>query len=395
MSFHSTSPRRHPLSLELDGVQLNWPDFTLDASLSVAPGETLVLAGPSGCGKTSLLRAAAGFLPLDRGAIRLAGREIGALPPWERGIGYVFQEANLFPHLSVAGNVAYGPFVRGIPRRERRERVEKALELVHMERFRSRRPDTLSGGERQRIAIARALANDPAALFLDEPFSSLDAPLRRDMQEAFCELKSRLDIPAIFVTHDREEAAAVADRIAIMEAGRIVEVGRSGDIFTQPRRAFTARFLALGTILSRANLPEPLVEKLFKTDSLRRGNSSAWLLPVSAVAFARDEDGVTEEGTTTGDAVMRVRGRVIRRRFEGASWLYEVDAGLGEAIMVRAASILAANMQAPSMGAPSMGARSSQETGKMASTGPLPGEEVTLAIDCRGIIGLEGAADSK
>jgi len=256
------------------------------------------------------------------------GREIGSLPPWKRRIGYVFQEAHLFPHLSVGSNIAYGPFIRGMRRKERNERVDWALSLVHMERFRDRRPDSLSGGERQRISIARALAADPAALFLDEPFSSLDAPLRREMQEAFCELKTRLDLPAIFVTHDREEAAAVGERIAIMEGGRIVEEGRIEELFADPTTSFSARFLGLGSLVSSLERDPGSKEEGVYTDSPPRDTKEAILIPRHAVSLQRKKRPPRE-----GEALLE--GEVRRLRFEADAWLVELDARLSSLLAVR------------------------------------------------------------
>ncbi len=235
------------MKLIIENLKISWPNFVLRANLEVETGKTLALAGPSGCGKTSLLRAIAGFLPLDSGNIQLAGQDIGNLPPWKRNISYVFQESNLFPHLSVAGNVGYGPFIKGLKKNERRERIAWALSLVKMEAFWKRRSYSLSGGERQRVAIARALANKPDLLLLDEPFSSLDPPLRKELQGAFLELASSVDVPIIFVSHDRQEAARVGKNIAIMKEGEIIEIGPSAEIFSAPQTAFAAHFLGIST----------------------------------------------------------------------------------------------------------------------------------------------------
>lgn len=264
-----------------------------------------------------------------------------------------------------------------------------------MERFRSRRPDTLSGGERQRIAIARALANDPAALFLDEPFSSLDAPLRRDMQEAFCELKSRLDIPAIFVTHDREEAAAVGDRIAIMGTGHIVEEGPVEELFSQPRSAFSARFLALGTVLSNESIAEAFRTTHSKAESQISSPSSALLIPLSAVSFSGNVNGEGDRQGAAEEPSIQIQGRIVRRRFEGATWLFEVEAGLGERLALRVPGVRASSEKP-------LHSKSAPDTsleGSTSSASPrdekLPdiGDEVCLAIDCRAVIELERDAE--
>jgi thiamine transport system ATP-binding protein len=237
------------VALEIRGLEKSYGDFSLSLDLRVEAGETLVLAGPSGCGKTTALNLIAGLLPADRGNILLDGKPISGLPPWKRNISVVFQDLALFPHLSVGNNVAYSLFIHRVPGEERRRIVRENLKLVRLEGFEGRRIDTLSGGERQRVAIARALAASPGLLLPDEPFSSLDAPLRRELRREFREIRSRSRIPCIFVTHDREEAAVLGDRIALMSAGRIVETGSCRDLFLNPKTEFGARFFGAGTVL--------------------------------------------------------------------------------------------------------------------------------------------------
>jgi ABC-type Fe3+/spermidine/putrescine transport system ATPase subunit len=238
--------------------------------LEAAAGETLVLAGPSGCGKTTVLSLIAGFIREDRGTIFLGGEDIAALPPWKRGVSLVFQDLALFPHLSVGGNVAYGPFLQGARPAERRRIVAETLALVRLPGWEKRRLDTLSGGERQRVAIARALAARPRLLLLDEPFSSLDAPLRREIQGEFASIRANSRAPCIFVTHDREEAALLGDRIALMDRGRIAEIGTGRELFLAPRTAFAGRFFGRGTVLPAALLGIPAAGELFiPRDALR------------------------------------------------------------------------------------------------------------------------------
>ncbi|MDR3174236.1 MAG: ABC transporter ATP-binding protein [Treponema sp.] len=202
----------------------------------------------------------AGFIREDRGEIFLDGENTAALPPWKRGISLVFQDLALFPHLSVGGNVAYGPFLRGTGSAERRRIVAEALAVVRLPGWEKRRLDTLSGGERQRVAIARALAARPRLLLLDEPFSSLDAPLRREIQGEFASIRANSLAPCIFVTHDKEEAALLGDRIALMDRGRIVEIGTGRELFLEPKTAFAGRFFGRGTVLPAALLGIPAPE---------------------------------------------------------------------------------------------------------------------------------------
>jgi ABC-type Fe3+/spermidine/putrescine transport system ATPase subunit len=243
--------------------------------LDVSPGETLVLAGPSGCGKTSALNLIAGLIREDAGEIFLDGVDAAKLPPWKRGVALVFQDLALFPHLSVGGNVGYGPFLRGLRGEERRRTVAEALRAVRLPGREKRRVDTLSGGERQRVAIARALAAEPRLLLLDEPFSSLDAPLRREMQGEFASIRARSGAPCVFVTHDREEAALLGNRIALMDRGRIVETGTGRELLLEPKTAFAGRFFGRGAVLPREKLSLPGTGLVFvPRDALRRAGEA-------------------------------------------------------------------------------------------------------------------------
>jgi ABC-type Fe3+/spermidine/putrescine transport system ATPase subunit len=235
--------------LEVIGLEKTYGDFSVSLDLKVDEGETLVLAGPSGSGKTTALNLIAGLTTPDAGRVLIGGDDVGALPPWKRNISMVFQDLALFPHLDVGGNIAYGLFIRKVRRNERRKIIDEALELVRLPGYASRRVHTLSGGERQRVAIARALAVSPGALLLDEPFSSLDLPLRKELRQEFLEIRSRSKAPCIFVTHDREEAIMLGSRIALMNAGRVVECGAGCELFLSPKTEFAARFLGAGHVL--------------------------------------------------------------------------------------------------------------------------------------------------
>jgi len=214
--------------------------FRLELDLAVADGETLALTGPSGCGKTTALSLIAGLSRPDGGEILLDGRPVTGLPAWKRNVQVVFQDLALFPHLNVWRNVTYGLFIRGVPAARRREAAEALLERVRLPGFAGRNVATLSGGERQRVAIARALAVQPRALLMDEPLSSLDAPLRRDLRAELREILAGSAFPCVFVTHDREEAAVLGGRVALMRDGRIVEEGP--DVVRAPTTAFGREF---------------------------------------------------------------------------------------------------------------------------------------------------------
>ena len=228
--------------LEVKALKKSYGDFSVSLDLSVGAGETLALAGPSGCGKTTALNLIAGLIEPESGNVIIDGEDITRLPAWKRNISVVFQDLALFPHLDVGGNIAYGLFIRGVPKKERRLIVEQTLEIVRLQGYAARRIDTLSGGERQRVAIGRALASNPRLLLLDEPFSSLDAPLRKDLRRDFLEIRSHSKAPCIFITHDREEALMLGDKAALMTDGRIIETAPGNDLLSTPKTEFARHF---------------------------------------------------------------------------------------------------------------------------------------------------------
>ncbi len=217
--------------------------------LLVGQGEFVSLLGPSGCGKTTLLRMIAGLLSADRGSIRLAGNDITALPPHRRDVGVVFQSYALFPHLTVAENVAFGLHARRAPRDQIERAVQRFLELVHIEEMASRSVRALSGGQQQRVAVARALAVQPKLLLLDEPFSALDRKLRETMQIELRRLLRELGTTAIFVTHDQDEALTMSDRIAVMNRGVIEQLADPATLYRVPATRFALDFVGLSTRL--------------------------------------------------------------------------------------------------------------------------------------------------
>lgn len=212
-------------------------------SLDVGEGELISLLGPSGCGKTTALRVAAGFEVGDRGAIRLANRDISRVPVHKRNMGMVFQSYSLFPNLSVAQNVEFGLKTRKVASADRRKRTVEVLELVQLSSLANRYPHQLSGGQQQRVALARALAVQPDVLLLDEPLSALDANVRSSLRDEIRRLQTELGITTLFVTHDQEEALAISDRIAVMSQGRIEQLGTPLEVYREPSSAFVARFI--------------------------------------------------------------------------------------------------------------------------------------------------------
>ncbi len=218
-------------------------------SLDVAPGEFVALLGSSGCGKTTLLRAISGFAKVDAGRVLVAGRDITALPPERRGMAMVFQSYALWPHMSTAQNIGYGLRLRGVGRAQRAARVQEVLALLGLEGLGERPVTQLSGGQRQRVALGRALAVNPGILLLDEPLSNLDARIRQSVRHEIKALQAQLQITAIHVTHDREEAMVMADRIAIMEAGQIVQLGPPEAVYNRPATPFVAAFMGADNVI--------------------------------------------------------------------------------------------------------------------------------------------------
>ena len=220
-----------------------------NVSLDIRDGEFFTLLGPSGCGKTTLLRMIAGFCELDAGVIRFGAKRIDTLPAHRRNTGMVFQNYAIFPNLSVGDNVAYGLRARKVASERIAERVKGALKLVHLEGYEARWPHQLSGGQLQRVAIARALVIEPEVLMLDEPLSNLDAQLRVEMRGEIRQLQQSLGITAIYVTHDQEEALAISDRIAVMRAGVLEQVGTPDAIYRDSATPFVAQFMGITNLL--------------------------------------------------------------------------------------------------------------------------------------------------
>jgi len=214
-----------------------------DVSLTIARGELVTFLGPSGCGKTTCLRLIAGLELPTAGAMRIAGRDVSTQPASARNVGMVFQSYALFPHVSVLDNVAYGPVIRGTKKAEARARARTILEQVGLAGLGDRLPSELSGGQQQRVAVARAIVQQPDVILFDEPLSNVDAKLRRRVRQEIRALQRRFGLTAVYVTHDQEEALAVSDRIVVMEAGRIAQIGTPEDLYDRPASPFIADFI--------------------------------------------------------------------------------------------------------------------------------------------------------
>jgi putative spermidine/putrescine transport system ATP-binding protein len=249
MNMHIGTSQTTDMHVAVQGVFKRYGALTVlnGVDLDVARGEFVSLLGPSGCGKTTLLRAIAGLVTIDDGSIKLDGRDLQHLPPHRRKVGMVFQSYALFPHLTVAENVAFGLKARGTDKGEIKSTVGRMLELVHMDSYADRRIQALSGGQQQRVAVARALATRPQLMLFDEPFSALDRKLRETMEIELRRLLRELDITSIFVTHDQEEALVMSDRIAVMNRGVIEQFASPVEVYSKPATDFTLQFVGMST----------------------------------------------------------------------------------------------------------------------------------------------------
>ncbi len=273
-----------------------------DVSVSIAEGSFFAMLGPSGSGKTTCLRLISGFERPTAGSVLIFGEDSGAVPPNRRPVNTVFQDYALFPHLNVRDNVAYGLMVRGEDKTRRHEAASETLSLVKLDGFGDRKPGQLSGGQRQRVALARALVNRPKVLLLDEPLGALDLKLREAMQDELKALQRSLGITFVFVTHDQGEALSMADRVAVFNEGRIVQVGSPEEIYQRPRTRFVADFVGSANVLS----PDICA---------RVGAPGGWAsLRAEAVRVVPAGEGL-------------VQGRIVSRRYLGAVSRIHVDIG--------------------------------------------------------------------
>jgi iron(III) transport system ATP-binding protein len=292
-----------------------------DISLAIERGEFFAFLGPSGSGKTTLLRLIAGFGTPNAGRILIGDRDVTRLPPWSRNVGMVFQSYALWPHMNVRKNVAFGLERRKLSRADIDRKVDSALALVGLSEYGDRRPAQLSGGQQQRVALARTIVIEPEVLLLDEPLSNLDARLRVEMRVELRQLQRKLGITAIYVTHDQEDANAVADNIAVLDQGRIQQIGTPIELYDRPANRFVATFL--GT----ANLVEGVIEPG------GRFVAEAFSLPTLGGAPGRVCISVRPQDIAVGPAEAGIAARIAEREFLGGTTRYHTHAGPHEIVV--------------------------------------------------------------
>ena len=309
--------------LEVRDLHKHYPpdkDVLRGVSLSVERDEILCLLGPSGCGKSTLLRIVAGLERADGGSVLFDGAAIDDLPTWRRGFGLMFQDYALFPHMTVAENVGYGLRMAGMPSAQRTARVDALLDLVNLHGYGDRTIDGLSGGEQQRVALARTLAPQPALVMLDEPLANLDRLLREELVQEVRAILKHLRVPAIFVTHDQEEAFVLADRIAVMRAGRIEQEDTPARLYRRPANTFVAGFLGfqnLVTVEHDAGRPHEVVTpagSFTLHDGVPAGSLAEWrlLIPPDAVLLEEDRPGPEYAAVAVVVQSLTFRGSVFR-----------------------------------------------------------------------------------
>jgi ABC-type Fe3+/spermidine/putrescine transport system ATPase subunit len=305
-------------------------------SFSVNRGELFALLGASGCGKTTTLRVIGGFAEPSTGKIEIEGADVTRRQPYERPTNTVFQSYALFPHMRVEGNIGYGLRMDGVPAAEREQRVREALELVGLGGMGRRRISELSGGQQQRVALARALVKRPAVLLLDEPLGALDLKVRRQMQDELVRIKESTGTTLIHVTHDQEEACAIADRIAVMNEGMIVQIDTPEALYLAPRTSYVANFLDAGTIVRGRNTRDGGTIEVAHPDIALRGALPAYLADVAAVAAMLPRNRIkVSPAKGPGAAQDSVQGTVDRLIFTGS--IFNIHVRVGAQLEFRAA----------------------------------------------------------
>ncbi|MFF5289849.1 ABC transporter ATP-binding protein [Paractinoplanes globisporus] len=318
-------------AVRLDGITKSFGSSVAvdDVTLDIRPGEFFAMLGPSGCGKTTSLRMIAGFADPDSGSVLLGGEDVTYLPPNKRNVNTVFQSYAVFEHLSVADNVAFGLKRRGVPRDERRERVGRMLDLVQLTGMANRRPRTLSGGQRQRVALARALVNRPKVLLLDEPLAALDLKLRRQMQVELKQIQREVGVTFVFVTHDQDEALTMSDRLAVMNGGRVAQVGTPEDVYERPADAFVAGFIGTSNVMTgtyadgRLTLPGGVSLPVPSRLGLAAGSRVGAAVRPEKIWLSDFEDGMVQ-----------IRGTLRETVYSGATTTYLVEIAPGVQLSV-------------------------------------------------------------
>jgi sulfate transport system ATP-binding protein len=309
------------MSIDVSGVTKKFGDFVAldDVSVSLRTGQLTALLGPSGGGKSTLLRVIAGLDQADRGTVTIEGREATHLPARKRNVGFVFQHYAVFRHMSVAKNVAFGLEIRRRPKAEIAKRVDDLLELVHLSHLRDRLPDQLSGGQRQRMALARALAVEPAVLLLDEPFGALDAKVRKELRDWLRRLHDEVHTTTIFVTHDQEEALEVADEIVVINQGRVEQVGSPDELYDEPANDFVMRFLGETTELAGRTVRPHDIE--VSTQSGTPGSTPGAVARILRVGFEVRVTVTTEAGAAVLVTMTRTMARSLELEEGAKVWL--------------------------------------------------------------------------
>ncbi len=315
-------------AVQLSGVTKRFGDVVaVDAlDLQIRDGEFFSLLGPSGCGKTTTLRMVAGLEYPTEGSIQIYGEEMGLRPPNKRPINTVFQSYALFPHMTVAKNVAFGLEMQKVEASEVVERVARAIDLVRLTGMENRKPTQLSGGQQQRVALARALVNRPKVLLLDEPLGALDLKLRQAMQFELKELQERVGITFVYVTHDQEEALTMSDRIGVMNDGALLQIGTPQEIYEQPQTRFVADFIGETTFVSGVVVGDGVV-RLADGSTVKTSTDAGPGIEVT-LALRPERLFLYPEGDTSVAGGNRLNGTVNRRVYLGNSLFYEVDVGV-------------------------------------------------------------------
>jgi ABC-type Fe3+/spermidine/putrescine transport system ATPase subunit len=306
--------------------------------LVVAPGEFVAILGSSGCGKTTLLRTIAGFQKAASGRVRSFGRDMTDLPPERREVAMVFQSYALWPHMTVLGNIGYGLRLRGRPRAEIRERVGRILAMLNMAGLEDRKVTDLSGGQRQRVALGRALAVEPRLLLLDEPLSNLDAKVRLQLRAEIKALQGRLGFAVLHVTHDREEAMTMADRIVVMDQGRIAQVGAPEEVYHRPVSPFVATFMGADNTITLKIGEGPAGKRVEAGPHHAAAPIQDALALGPTIAYFRDDVARIESPTRQAEGEITLQGKVTLRSYPGGHYRYAVAVGDHE-YMVRDARL--------------------------------------------------------